>query len=184
MNLERSILTDCGASAELVIVAAMDQAYGTGKDGGIPWRLTRDLQRFRALTTGGVLAMGRVTYASCVDTLSKDRAVALLSKTRLPQGEARRVHAVSLKELLFGMTPAKGPLFACGGEGVWSEAIKLSQRGTRTMAALTIVEGRFDCDRRFPVDPCLWGFKEVLRTAWQDDPEGGPRSKFIQLVNW
>ena len=38
-----------------------------GRDGGLPWRLPRDMRHFRELTTGGVVLMGRRTFESLPD---------------------------------------------------------------------------------------------------------------------
>ena len=51
-------------TAEVVLVAAVDEELGIGRDGGIPWHLPDDLLRFRDLTTPGTLLMGRGTFGS------------------------------------------------------------------------------------------------------------------------
>jgi dihydrofolate reductase len=46
----------------LVLVAAVAENGVIGRDGGLPWRLPSDLRRFRALTLGHPVVMGRKTY--------------------------------------------------------------------------------------------------------------------------
>ena len=48
----------------LTAVVAMTPQGVIGKDGDMPWRLRSDLQRFKKLTMGGVLIMGRKTFDS------------------------------------------------------------------------------------------------------------------------
>ncbi|MFG1372576.1 dihydrofolate reductase [Xanthobacter oligotrophicus] len=48
----------------LALVVAVSQNGVIGTDGGLPWRLPSDLKRFRALTWGKPLLMGRRTYES------------------------------------------------------------------------------------------------------------------------
>lgn len=48
----------------LTALVAMTEAGVIGKDGTMPWRLRADLQRFKQLTMGGVLIMGRKTFDS------------------------------------------------------------------------------------------------------------------------
>ncbi len=48
----------------LALVVAVSQNGVIGADGGLPWRLPSDLKRFRALTWGKPLLMGRRTYES------------------------------------------------------------------------------------------------------------------------
>jgi dihydrofolate reductase len=53
-----------------VIVAASDNEV-IGAGGALPWHLPGDLRRFRALTTGHAVVMGRVTYESILARLGK-----------------------------------------------------------------------------------------------------------------
>ncbi|MGI9246171.1 MAG: dihydrofolate reductase [Steroidobacteraceae bacterium] len=46
------------------IVVAMDERGGIGRDGGLPWRLPDDLRRFKTLTLGKPVVMGRRTWDS------------------------------------------------------------------------------------------------------------------------
>src|SRR5215470_6029566 len=49
---------------QLVLVAAVAENGVIGRAGGLPWRLKTDLKRFRALTVGHPVVMGRKTYLS------------------------------------------------------------------------------------------------------------------------
>lgn len=49
---------------ELTLIVAHDLARLIGADGDLPWRLPNDLQRFKALTLGGTVLMGRKTWES------------------------------------------------------------------------------------------------------------------------
>jgi dihydrofolate reductase len=48
----------------IAIVVAHSENGAIGRDGDLPWRLPSDLARFRALTYGGTVVMGRRTYES------------------------------------------------------------------------------------------------------------------------
>lgn len=48
----------------IVVVAAVAENNVIGRDGDLPWRLKSDLQRFKTLTEGGTVVMGRKTYES------------------------------------------------------------------------------------------------------------------------
>src|SRR5947207_574270 len=48
----------------LSLIVAMDRKGVIGKGGGLPWRLSADLKRFKALTMGHHLVMGRKTFQS------------------------------------------------------------------------------------------------------------------------
>jgi len=49
---------------EIVLVVAVAENGVIGSDGAIPWRLRSDMQRFKAMTTGKPVVMGRRTFAS------------------------------------------------------------------------------------------------------------------------
>src|ERR1700691_5391557 len=49
---------------EIVLIAAVADNGVIGADGAIPWRLKTDLQRFKALTSGKPVVMGRKTFLS------------------------------------------------------------------------------------------------------------------------
>jgi len=51
-------------SPALCLIAAVADNGIIGADGGMPWRLSTDIKRFRALTMGKPVLMGRKTYAS------------------------------------------------------------------------------------------------------------------------
>ena len=51
-------------AAEIILIAAMDRNRAIGKNGALPWRLPADLQRFKALTLGQTVLMGRKTFDS------------------------------------------------------------------------------------------------------------------------
>ena len=48
----------------IAIVVAHASNRVIGRDGGLPWHIPTDLKRFRELTTGGTVVMGRLTYES------------------------------------------------------------------------------------------------------------------------
>ena len=49
---------------KISLIAAMDRGFAIGKDGALPWRLPDDLKRFKALTLGKPILMGRKTAQS------------------------------------------------------------------------------------------------------------------------
>lgn len=73
-----------------MIVAASENDV-IGRDGALPWRLPKDARRFRDLTTGHVVVMGRVTYDSIVAALGRplpDRASIVVTRAGQPPGSA------------------------------------------------------------------------------------------------
>jgi dihydrofolate reductase len=64
-------------SLELVFVVAMDRNGAIGKGGALPWSLPEDLQRFKRLTMGKPMVMGRKTYTSIGRPLPGRRNIVL-----------------------------------------------------------------------------------------------------------
>jgi len=67
------------------LIAAMDRAGAIGKDNDLPWRLPDDLKRFKALTMGSAMVMGRKTFESLPGLLPGRRHIVL---TRDPAWQA------------------------------------------------------------------------------------------------
>lgn len=66
------------------LVVAMDRARAIGRDNGLPWHLPDDLARFKALTLGRTLLMGRRTAESLGRALPKRRNLVLTRSGRVP----------------------------------------------------------------------------------------------------
>lgn len=80
----------------LTLIVAMTPGGVIGKDGKIPWRAPEDLRRFKALTTGHAIIMGRKTFDSIGKPLPNRKNIVLTSKEVLPapSDEFVMVHTV------------------------------------------------------------------------------------------
>jgi dihydrofolate reductase len=105
------------AGSAVAIVAMADNGV-IGRDNGLPWHLPDDLKRFKALTMGHTLLMGRKTFDSIGRPLPGRRNLVL---TRNPRWTATGTEAVqSLDE---GLARAgESTLFVIGGAEVFSLA--------------------------------------------------------------
>ena len=65
---------------KLIIIAALNRKRVIGKDGRLPWHISEDLKRFKRLTVGNAVLMGRRTYESMGKPLPDRRNVVLSSK--------------------------------------------------------------------------------------------------------
>ena len=66
-------------SPKIYLIAAVCNGNGIGKDGQIPWHVSEDLKRFRDLTTGHPVIMGRKTYESIGKPLSNRQNIVVSS---------------------------------------------------------------------------------------------------------
>jgi dihydrofolate reductase / thymidylate synthase len=139
---------------EFAIVVAVDDAYGIGKDGALPWRLKEDMKHFRELTTGdgtNVVIMGRKTWDSIPAKFRPlpGRMNVVLSRSATETGASAfgAVGATSLDSALQWIPEQHSKVFVIGGGAIYEEAIK---HPLCTELWLTRVSGDFNCDIRFP----------------------------------
>lgn len=108
-------------SPSLTLIAAMDRNRAIGKGGRLPWHLPDDLRRFKTLTLGHTVLMGRKTFESIGRPLPGRRNVVL---TRNPNFQAEGVEVVpTLKTCL----PASGQSSAQGHAPALSQKANIGQ---------------------------------------------------------
>ncbi|NOQ38986.1 MAG: dihydrofolate reductase [Anaerolineales bacterium] len=126
------------------IIVAADEGNGIGLNGAIPWHLSSDLKRFKTLTMGHHLVMGRRTYESIDSTLPGRRMIVL---SRDPEFQAKDCQtARSLQESFqLAMDAGEREVFVIGGAEVFSEALVVADH-----LYLTRVHCTQEADTIFP----------------------------------
>jgi dihydrofolate reductase len=103
---------------DAVAIVAMADNGVIGRDNGLPWRLPDDLKRFKALTTGHAVLMGRKTWDSIGKPLPDRRNLVLTRDRRWRARGAEPVHSLDeARSWAQGST-----LFVIGGAQVLSLA--------------------------------------------------------------
>jgi dihydrofolate reductase len=149
------------------IIAAMDQHGLIGDEAGLPWHLPRDLRRFRALTWGKPLIMGRTTF-DLIGRPLPGRFSIILSHNPAYSPEGCRVARSFAEALTIAEDYCAGTVgdevMVIGGGKVYAEALPRWDR-----CYLTIVEGEFTGSTYFPIG-------ELLRQSWRPvaEPEMWP----------
>jgi len=147
----------------VAIIAAVAKNDVIGKDGGIPWYIPDDFKRFKKLTTGHVLIMGRKTYESIGRPLP-DRETIVLSRSAPPLVQPESVsYAASLEEALVVtgklMRAMAADVFICGGAEVYREAL---EKDVADKMYITWIDADYEGDTKMPaVDPKQWN--EIAR---------------------
>jgi dihydrofolate reductase len=138
-----------------VIVAAVGRNGVIGVAGGLPWRLPEDLARFKEITMGHALVMGRATYESIGRPLPGRSNIVL---TRSPDWSGDGVDVVSSLQEAVDLAADRGQdVFFSGGAEVYRMALDISDR-----LELTEVDAEPDGDTFFPpVDWSKW--REISR---------------------
>ena len=126
----------------LAIVAAVARNGVIGARGGLPWRLPDDLKRFRALTRGHSVIMGRRTWESLPGPLADRQNIVVTSHASYvaPGGQV----VPGLDEALAAVDlPA--PAFCIGGAVLYRDALPRA-----TTLHLTEIARDYDGDTHFP----------------------------------
>lgn len=153
----------------ITIVVARARNGVIGRDGKLPWHLPADLKRFKALTMGSVMVMGRKTFESLPGLLPGRRHI-VLTRDRLWRAEGAEVaHGIGEALALAGDTR----ISVIGGADIFGKFMPLADRLELT-AVLQDIEG----DTSIP-DPCESA--DWQRTWAEDHPEGNPPFRFVTL---
>jgi len=129
----------------VTIVAAVARNGVIGVDGGLPWRLPDDLRRFKALTLGHVLVMGRKTYESIGHPLPGRATVVVTRSGQWEPGSAEVRVAAGVPEAIAVATAIDDEVFVVGGAQVYAAALPLTDR-----LELTLVDAEPEGDTAFP----------------------------------
>lgn len=126
------------------VLVAMDEKRGIGKAGKLPWHLSSDLKRFRELTMGHYLIVGRKTFESIGKPLPGRQTIVVTRDASFkPQGcfVAGSVEAAIASAQERGETEA----FVIGGAAIYAQALGVADR-----IYLTEVHTVVDADTFFP----------------------------------
>ena len=153
----------------VIVIAAVARNGVIGRGNDLVWRDRDDLQRFKRLTLGHALVMGRRTYDSIGRPLPGRDTIVV---TRQPDWSAAGVavaHSVEQALELAG----KGDAYVAGGGEIYRLTLPVADR-----LELTEIEADLDGDVRFPAyDPSHW--RETAREqrdgyAWVTSVRAGP----------
>lgn len=136
----------------LVVIAALDRGGAIGRGNALPWHLPADLRRFKALTLGKPVLMGRRTAESLGRALPGRRNLVLTRSGRVPFDGMEAV--ASLDEALVA-TGESGATELCviGGAEVYALCLPRASRMHLTHVDTTVA----DADAFFPgFDSSQW----------------------------
>ncbi len=138
--------------SRISIIVATDAKRGIGKNNALMWKIKGELPRFKRITIGHPIIMGRKTYESIGRPLPGRTNIIITNNSEfkiqnsLPEGtEAIVVH--SLDEAILQAKESEGSdeIFIIGGGQIFTQALPRTDR-----LYLTIVQGDFGADVFFP----------------------------------
>jgi dihydrofolate reductase len=163
----------------VVLIAAVADNGVIGADGAIPWRLKTDLQRFKVLTTGKPVVMGRKTFLSLRRPLPGRTNIVM---TR--DADFRAPGAVVTTSLDQALDVAKGDalrrfvteIAVIGGAEIYAQWI-----GRAVRLEITEVHATPAGDTRFgPIDKTVW--EEVARAENPAGPDDSVAFSYVTYI--
>jgi len=140
-----------GTRMKLSLIAALDRDHGIGRDNDLPWKLPDDLKRFKALTVGKPILMGRRTAQSLGRALPGRLNLVLTRSGQVPFDGMQAVASIEQALQAAADTDAE-ELCVIGGGEIYRLAMAQA-----TDLHLTWVQTTVPADTHFPpVDPALW----------------------------
>ena len=155
------------------LVVAADARGGIGREGRLPWHLPADLKRFKSLTLGKPIIMGRRTQLSIGRPLPGRRNIVISRDQRLELAGCEIAGSLDAALRLAGDVPE-----ACviGGAEIYRLALPVAG-----VLHLTRVEAVVDADTFFPeIDPGEW--EERQREPHAADERHAYPYTFLTLV--
>jgi dihydrofolate reductase len=139
---------------QIIIIVA--EAKGViGKDGTLPWHFSDDLKRFKDLTIGNPVIMGRKTYESIVKrlgTVLPGRKNIVLSRNKELKVDGHRVSSMDEALKVARRSMGSDKVYIIGGETVYEEALPFAD-----MLEITKIHKEYEGDAFFPkVDWRYW----------------------------
>jgi dihydrofolate reductase len=155
---------------KLSIIAAMAGNRVIGRNNRLPWKLPADLKRFKTLTMGHYLLVGRKTYESIGRPLPGRTMVVITRQENYASSGVCVAH--SFEEAL-QMAAGNEEIFIAGGAQIYEQALPRADR-----LYLTRIHGAFQGDTYFPrFDESKW--RLISRTDREADEENSYPCSFL-----
>jgi dihydrofolate reductase len=161
------------AKPRISIISAISQNRAIGKKNKLLWHIGEDLRRFKALTEGHPVVMGRKTFESLGKALpNRTNIVVTRDKMfEIPGVVIARSLEEAIEVAKKENPPAGGEIFIIGGGQIYEQAIKLADK-----LYLTIVEGEYEADTFFP------DYSDFKKVIFEEKRESeGYKYEFLEL---
>jgi dihydrofolate reductase len=126
------------------LIAAMDRNRGIGIDNKLPWRLPADLRKFRELTMGHHIIVGRKTFESIGQPLP-GRQIIIVTRKRGFHAEGCFVVYSVEDAIRLARSRGESEVFVCGGAEIYAQSLNIADR-----LYLTLIDAEVAADTFFP----------------------------------
>ena len=155
------------------LIAAMDINRVIGIENRLPWHLPIDMRRFREITRGHTVVMGRKTYESIGKPLPNRHNVVLTRDRHFTADGCTVVHDIAD---VLGMDQEPAEIIIIGGAQIYRRTLRLA-----TKLYLTYIDASFEGTETFPcIDSDDW--QETDRIEHPVDEKNAYACTFVTLV--
>ncbi len=156
----------------ITIIAAIAECNVLGKDNQLIWHLPADLKRFKSVTSGHPIVMGRKTFESLGRPLPNRTNIVITGNKNFHLEGIVVTH--SLEEAIEKAQQIDEHIFIIGGATIYKKAIEIAD-----VLDLTKVHHSFEADAFFPeINTAIW--KEVSRTSFKADDKNKYDYSFVK----
>ena len=127
------------------IIVAIAKDNVIGKDNKLLWHLSEDLKRFKQITTGKKMIMGRKTFESLPGVLPNREHIILTRDTNFTVDSDMVKIFYNLDELIAKYSKCEDEVFVIGGAEIYTQLLPYAQK-----LYLTKIEEAFEGDTYFP----------------------------------
>jgi len=157
----------------ITIIAAIAENNALGKNNQLIWHLPADLKRFKEVTNGHHIIMGRKTFESLGKPLPNRTNIIITRNKDYKHEGCIVVH--SLEEAIKTADNDPNP-FILGGAEIYKQAMKIADK-----LDLTFVHQSFEADAFFPeIDLKIW--KEIARKDFKADERNAYNYSFLTYI--
>lgn len=156
--------------SRLSIIAAMSKNRVIGNENKLVWNIPEELKRFRELTSGHPIIMGRKTHQSIGRVLPNRVNIIISRDPDFKVEGALVVHSLQDAIEKAKNEPGSDEIFIIGGGQIYKQAIPLADR-----LYLTIVEGKYQGDTFFP------DYSSFNKLITEKNVEANPAFKLLVL---
>ena len=155
------------------ILVAMDRNRAIGNDGDLPWHQRADLQRFKRITMGKPILMGRKTHESIGRALPGRHNIVLTRDENYQPAEGCTV----VQDLDIALLMANSPeIMIIGGADIFAATLPRTEK-----IYLTEIDAEVEADTFFPLfDESQW--QELRRDHYPADEQNDYPYSFVDLV--
>ena len=156
----------------ITIIAAIAKNNALGKNNDLIWHLPADLKRFKKITSGHFILMGRNTFESIGKPLPNRTTIIITRNKEYYKDGCLIAH--SLEEAI-ELASSEEQLFIIGGAQIYKETLA---KGLADQLDITLVHQEFEADAFFPeIDKEIW--KEVAREDFVADEKNDFHYSFV-----